>query len=159
MKKNKKKKNFGIVYFIRFKIPSFFLLQSLYIIVFIALSYAFVRSEFDKIYIPLLSIIGFNVSLASCTFAYSKIKKGVEKDNLIKVGEHFLFATISTIESIIFTWIASKLKQLLPDKHWHYQIPSYFIYLVSQLYLWESIETFNKGLNYLYRNLFFEVDI
>lgn len=157
--KKKTSKKYKIINFIRFKIPAYLFLQALYLVSYIILGIAFYKSEFDKIYLPLLSIIGLSISLSSCIFSYSRTKLGEEKKLIAHIGENLLFTAISTVFSLIFVWVASTLKQYLPKNNLLYESPSYLIFLISLVYFQEAIDVFTKSIERMYKYLFYITDL
>lgn len=119
-----------LINFFSFKLPHLLIWVAFIYLGVIKLPQAFFNDgEFVTVLPVYLSAVGLCIALASVVFTYAS--KTDESQNLVRVGELFLYSSVSLISSLIISWLSFEISSYIKS----IELPSIVLGMVNTLFV------------------------
>lgn len=118
----------------------------------------FGEGNFSQILVNYSAIIALSIAISSTVFTYAQCNYE-EKNELVKIGQLFLYASISMIMALLISWLGFEIKEFV-QHHDFYNITIYFVTILfasNYMFFVFSALSFYVGLEKLEKHLFSQV--
>ena len=139
-------------------VPSFLVAVSLFWVAFLSAQFFSNENNFSQILVMYAAAIAVSIAMSSAIFTYVQCNHG-ERNKLIRIGQLFLYASISMIMALLISWLSFEARKLIQDLAF-YDITVHFVNIIffsNFMFFVFSALSFGVGLEKLEKHLYFQV--
>lgn len=143
-----------------FHIPDILVFVALIWIVIVSGRDFFGDQNFTQTLAIYITVVGLSIAIASAVFTYQQCTVDLDiKKLLTKIGQLFLYGSISMIMALLIGWLAFNIKENIQELPYYFitQYIASFLFASNYMFFVFSVNSFYTGMKKLERHLFFEV--
>ncbi|GEM_PF-6049310 len=137
-----------------FHVPDIIVWLALIFLVLVQGKDFFENKNFSQILAIFLTSIALSTGISSAVFSFAKVQEG-EKTELVRIGQYFLYSSVSLIMALLISWMGYQVKQATDNKLIHFV--GSFVFSSGMLFFVLAINSFHQGLKKLEKKLFFAI--